>query len=145
MNQEPNHDLAVYLGWQGSPAGRASGTCSHTTTPSSTTARSTTRSEATWSISSPSPPPPRGSVASELDGRAEEAMTLAPGTRLGPYEILAPLDAGGMGEVYRARDTRVHEFKAIFVHGTGEGNVVQSGGDRTRHPRVRLTRLARGA
>jgi hypothetical protein len=34
-------------------------------------------------------------------------MALAPGTRLGSYEFLAPLGAGGMGEAYRARDTRL--------------------------------------
>nr|MDQ5872770.1 serine/threonine-protein kinase [Acidobacteriota bacterium] len=42
-------------------------------------------------------------------------MTLAPGTRLGPHEILAPLGKGGMGEVYRARDTRLGRELAIKI------------------------------
>jgi serine/threonine protein kinase len=35
-------------------------------------------------------------------------MTLVTGTRLGPYEIITPIGAGGMGEVYRARDTKLN-------------------------------------
>jgi serine/threonine protein kinase len=42
-------------------------------------------------------------------------MPLSPGTRLGPYEILSPLGAGGMGKVYRARDAKLRRDVTVKV------------------------------
>jgi len=42
-------------------------------------------------------------------------MQVTAGSRLGPYEIVAPIGAGGMGEVYKARDTRLDRTVAIKV------------------------------
>ena len=42
-------------------------------------------------------------------------MALQPGTTLGPYKIVSPISAGGMGEVYKATDTRLDRTVAIKV------------------------------
>src|SRR5206468_12090725 len=42
-------------------------------------------------------------------------MVIAAGTRLGPYEVVAPIGAGGMGEVWRGRDTRLERSVAIKI------------------------------
>src|SRR5262245_28160424 len=47
--------------------------------------------------------------------RPGASSSLSPGIRLGPYEIVAPIEAGGMGEVYKARDTRLERTVAVKV------------------------------
>jgi eukaryotic-like serine/threonine-protein kinase len=47
--------------------------------------------------------------------RAKPTMPLTPGTRLGPYQIVSALGSGGMGEVYRAEDLRLHRTVAIKI------------------------------
>ena len=47
-------------------------------------------------------------------------MPLTPGDKLGPYAILSPLGAGGMGEVYKARDTRLDSSVAVALHGNDD-------------------------
>ena len=48
-------------------------------------------------------------------GGPGNSMNLLPGTRLGAYEVVGALGAGGMGEVYRARDTKLNRDVAIKV------------------------------
>src|SRR5438046_2703274 len=64
-------------------------------------------------------------------------MTLQPGARLGPYEIVAAIGAGGMGEVYRARDTRLGRevaVKTLLPHANQDNTALE-----------RFTREARSA
>jgi dipeptidyl aminopeptidase/acylaminoacyl peptidase len=63
------------------------------------------------------------------------AMSLATGTRLGPYEILEPLGAGGMGEVYSARDTRLERKVAV--------KILPRSGSSTAESRLRFEREAK--
>src|SRR4051812_14450010 len=63
-------------------------------------------------------------------------MSIAAGVRLGPYEILSPLGAGGMGEVYRARDTRLDRSVAVKVLG---GNIALTSEVRQRFEREART------
>src|SRR6266540_5198162 len=65
-------------------------------------------------------------------------MSLLPGARIGPYEILSPLGAGGMGEVYRARDPRLGRDVAIKVLPASFAN------DRDRLKRFELEARAAG-
>jgi hypothetical protein len=60
-------------------------------------------------------------------------MALAPGTRLGPYEVLSPLGAGGMGDVFRARDTRLGRDVAVTADAALDWSPFWSGDGRFLH------------
>ena len=75
--------------------------------------------------------------ASELESTLH--MPLEAGTRLGPYEILGAIGAGGMGEVYRARDIRLDRTVAIKVL-TGALAAIRNRGSASSRKRARLPR-----
>lgn len=60
-------------------------------------------------------------------------MLLSPGSRLGPFEIIAPIGVGGMGEVYKALDTRLNRIVAI-KKGLAPSSERASSAKRTRSP-----------
>ena len=70
-------------------------------------------------------------------------MTLPAGTRLGPYEILAPLGAGAMGEVYRARDNRLARDVAVKIVAANLAIDVAASGSQARADRLREDALRR--
>jgi serine/threonine protein kinase len=69
-------------------------------------------------------------------------MTIAAGSRLGPYEIIAPLGAGGVSEVYRARDPRLGRDVAIKVIADADGSADQSGPSKESEYVVPAARLS---
>jgi len=58
-------------------------------------------------------------------------MPLGPGVRLGPYEVIAAIGAGGMGEVYRARDTKLNRDLALKI----SDGALRAGRDSNAHQR----------
>src|SRR4029079_6770310 len=103
---------------------RVSGVTAAPGIPSSRSSSSTAR--VTSASSSGASPPPLAARARDLRYVPATFMSLAAGTRLGPYEVVTPIGAGGMGEVYRAKDTRLDREVALKVlpeHLTGSGDL----------------------
>ena len=72
-------------------------------------------------------------------------MALATGARLGPYQIVAPIGAGGMGEVYKATDTRLDRTVAIKVlpaHVASDSDLKQTSRRNRRSGQVTLKRCS---